>query len=202
MSRVSDAPAQTTARMLPPEHPATRDLSLFALIREDYAVHGREWQRPGFRAMAVYRFGVWCWRIRSRPLRGVMRFFYRRLFVRIRNRYGIEIPAAAQLGRRIVIEHQHGIVVHGHCVIGNDCRIRQGVTLGNKLGGDRRHDAPILGERVDVGAGAKVLGKITIGDDARIGANAVVLLNVPAGATAVGVPATVRGAATAHQAAR
>lgn len=186
------APPRMIAGALPPESPHTRDIGLIALIREDLAAHRGDWTRPGFRAMAVYRIGVWRWRIKSRIARALFSFLYRRLFIRVRNRYGIEIPASTQIGRRVVIEHQHGIVIHGHCVIGNDCRIRQGVTLGNKLGGDRRHEAPILGDRVDVGAGAKVLGRITMGDDAIIGANAVVLIDVPAGAVAVGVPATVR----------
>ena len=169
-----------TPASIPPESPHTRGIGLIALLREDLAAHRGEWTRAGFRAIAVYRFGVWCWRIRVRPVRFVMKWIHRRMFLRVRNRYGIEIPPAAQIGRRVTFEHQHGIVIHGHCVIGNDCTIRQGVTLGNK-NNERRHDAPTLGERVDVGAGAKVLGRVNIGDGARIGANAVVLIDVPAG---------------------
>ena len=73
-------------------------------------------------------------------------------------------------------------------VIGDDCVLRQGVTLGNRYL-DRPGDAPVLGRRVNVGAGAKLLGPVQIGDDAVIGANAVVLHDVPAGATVVGIPA-------------
>jgi serine acetyltransferase len=180
------------------ESPHTRGIGLWTLVREDYAMHGRDWTRPGFRAVAVYRFGVWRMRVRSNLLRLPLSWLYRRMFVRVRNVYGIELPFSAQVGRRLVIEHQHGIVVHGNTVIGNDCYIRQGCTLGNKSL-DAIHDAPTLGDRVNVGAGAKVLGKVTIGDGAAIGANAVVVKDVPAGATAVGIPAQIRFAADARR---
>ena len=88
----------------------------------------------------------------------------------------------------VVIEHQSGIVIHGNSEIGDECVIRQGVTLGNKTP-DRPHDAPKLGKRVNVGAGDKILGAVTVGDNATIGANSVVLKNVPAGMIAVGLPA-------------
>jgi serine O-acetyltransferase len=168
----------------------TRHLSLSALVREDYVRHGCDWTRPGFRAMAVYRFGVWRMRIGSRLLRAPLSFLYRRLFIRVRNRYGIELPFSAQLGRRVTLEHSHSIVIHGNSVIGNDCYIRQGCTLGNKSL-DAPFDAPILGDRVNVGAGAKLLGRVIVGDDATIGANAVVVRHVPAGAVAMGIPAQI-----------
>jgi serine O-acetyltransferase len=79
-------------------------------------------------------------------------------------------------------------VIHGNSEIGDDSILRQGCTLGNKSL-DRPHDAPKLGKRVNVGAGAKILGAITVGDDAVIGANSVVLKDVPAGMIAVGLPA-------------
>lgn len=164
--------------------------SLLALVREDYAAHGRDWTKPGFRAMAVYRFGVWRMGVRTKLLRAPLSMIYRAMFRYVRNRYGIEVPFSATIGRRVIIEHQSGIVVHGDAVIGDDSIIRQGVTLGNKTL-DRPFDAPVLGKRVNVGAGAKVLGAVRIGDGASIGANAVVLQDVPAGALAVGVPAKI-----------
>jgi serine O-acetyltransferase len=91
----------------------------------------------------------------------------------------------------VVIEHQGCIVIHGNCEIGDDCIIRQGVTLGNR-NLDRPFDAPRLGRRVNVGAGAKILGAVDVGDGAAIGANAVVLEDVPAGDLAVGVPARIQ----------
>ncbi len=164
---------------------------LFALIREDYNVHGRDWTLPGFRAVAVARFGTWRMGIKPTILRAPLSILYRFMYRRIRNRYGIELPYATELGRRVVFEHQHGIVIHGCAKIGDGCIIRQGVTIGNRTL-DKPLDAPTLGKNVNVGAGAKILGGVTIGDDAVIGANAVVLRDVPAGALAVGVPAVIK----------
>ena len=163
---------------------------LFALWHEDWVTHGRDWTRPGFRAVAVHRFGVWRMTVKPRLLRVPLSVIYRFLFRYVRNHYGIELLYTVQLGRRVTFEHQHGIVVHAACRIGDDCYIRQGVTIGNRSL-DRPNEVPVLGHRVNVGAGAKVLGAVTIGDDAAIGANAVVLDDVPAGATAVGIPARV-----------
>jgi serine O-acetyltransferase len=164
--------------------------SLLSLLREDYCAHGCDWSRPGFRAVAVYRLGVWRMTIRSKVLRAPFSLLYRFLFRRVRNGYGIEVPYSAKIGRRVIFEHQSGIVIHGNAVIGDDCIIRQGVTLGNKTLA-RPFDAPVLGRGVNVGAGAKLLGGVTIGDHASIGANAVVLCDVPAMATAVGIPARI-----------
>lgn len=172
------------------ESPHTADIGLMVLLREDLQAHGSDWTRPGFRAVAVHRFGVWRMRVRNKFLRALLSWLYRRLYIRVRNRYGIELPYSAKLGRRVVIEHQGAIVIHGDCVIGNDCHIRQGCTLGNKTL-DRPFDAPTLGDHVNVGAGAVILGKVTIGDGANVGANAVVVKDVPAGAMAVGVPAKI-----------
>ncbi|MBF2049604.1 MAG: serine acetyltransferase [Elainella sp. C42_A2020_010] len=157
-------------------------------IREDWQAHGRDWTKPGFRAVAVYRFGVWRMQIKPKLLRAPFSLLYRSLYRKIRNGYGIDLPYTVKLGRRVVIEHQNGIIIHGFSVIGDDCIIRQGVTLGNRYL-DRPDEAPKLGARVNVGAGAKILGDVTIGDDASIGANAVVLSDVPNGQTAVGIPA-------------
>ncbi len=163
---------------------------LLEQIKEDWIAHKRDWTRPGFRAIAVYRFGVWRMSVQTKILRAPLSIVYRWMYRKCRNQYGIELPYSARLGRRVIIEHQHGIVIHGNCEIGDDCIIRQGVTLGNKTL-DRPEDAPKLGNRVNVGAGAKILGAVIIGDDASIGANAVVLKDVPAGAVAVGIPAKV-----------
>jgi len=163
---------------------------LFALIKEDWIAHGRDWTKPGFRAVAIYRFGVWRMSVGNKILRAPFSIVYRMMFRRCRNHYGIELPYSAVLGRRVVIEHQSGIVIHGNCQIGDDSIVRQGCTLGNKSL-DKPFDAPKLGKRVNVGAGAKILGAVTLGDGASVGANAVVLIDVPAGATAVGIPAKI-----------
>ena len=175
-----------------PVESSERSPGLWALIREDHRAHERDWTRPGFRALAVHRFGNWRMKIRPKLLRAPFSLLYRFLYRYCRNVYGIELPYRAQIGRRVIFEHQHGIVVHGHCRIGDGCYIRQGVTLGNRRL-DRPLEAPTLGRNVNVGAGAKVLGAITVGDNAAIGANAVVLDNVPAGRTVAGIPAQVVG---------
>ena len=164
---------------------------LIALIREDWHAHGRDWTRPGFRALAVHRFGTWRMGVRAKPLRAPLSILYRMLERHCRNVYGIELPYSALVGRGVVIEHQGGIVVHGASVIGDRCIIRQNCTLGIRRM-DALADAPILGEGVQLGAGAVVLGRVRLGDGAMVGANAVVMCDVPAGALAVGVPATIR----------
>ncbi len=103
---------------------------------------------------------------------------------------GIEIHPGAQLGRRVFIDHGMGVVIGETTIVGDDCTLYQGVTLGGtSLSPGKRH--PTLEAGVVVGAGAKVLGPITIGMDAKIGSNAVVVSSVPASATAVGIPAKI-----------
>lgn len=126
--------------------------------------------------------------VQPKVLRAPFSLLYRAMYRHVRNVYGIDLPYTVQLGRRVIIEHQSAIVIHGDCQIGNDCVLRQGVTLGNRYL-EKPLEAPKLGDRVNVGAGAKILGKITLGNDVNIGANAVVLIDVPAGGTAVGIPA-------------
>jgi serine O-acetyltransferase len=163
---------------------------LWQQIQEDWVAHGQDWTKPGFRAVVVHRFGVWRMKIQPIWLRAPFSMLYQALYRKVRNNYGIELPYTVELGRRVVIEHQGAIVIHGYCSIGNDCIIRQGVTLGNRYL-DKPLEAPKLGACVNVGAGAKIFGNVTIGDNANIGANAVVLQDVPSGSTAVGIPARI-----------
>lgn len=128
--------------------------------------------------------------VRQKLLRAPLSLIYRWLFRHCRNVYGIELPYSAQVGQRVVIEHQGGIVIHGASIIGDGCIIRQGCTLGLRRINEP-NAAPILEANVELGAGAVVLGQIRIGCGARIGANAVVLIDVPAGAFALGVPARI-----------
>ena len=144
----------------------------------------------GFWALQVYRLGHLRYRFRSRLVRyplGVLHLFLAKLAEML---CGVTIGVSARIGRRLVIEHSGGIVVHGNAVLGDDCIIRQGVTIGNRRL-DRPLEAPHIGHRVNIGAGAKILGAVQVGDDAEIGANAVVITDVPAGALAVGVPARI-----------
>jgi serine O-acetyltransferase len=99
-----------------------------------------------------------------------------------------DIDPNVKLGARLKLPHPNGVVVHGNAVIGDDCMIMQQVTIGQLAG----PDVPVIGSSVYIGAGAKILGKVTIGNNARIGSNAVVLRDVPADHTAVGVPAEPR----------
>ena len=162
--------------------------TLWSQLREDWVAHGRDWTRPGFRAIAAHRFGNWRMGIKSRLLRAPFSLLYRSLYRWCRNIYGIELPYSAKVGRRVIIEHQGAIVIHGNAVIGDDCILRHGVTLGNRTL-DRPHEAPCVGKRVNIGTGAKILGAVSVGDGATIGANSVVLCDVPAQSVAVGVPA-------------
>jgi len=167
-----------------------QSFSLVVQIKEDWVCHDRDWTRPGFRAVAVHRFGVWRMQLKPKILRMPFSILYKMLFRKVRNTYGIELPYTVQLGRRVVIEHQGNIVIHGSCLIGDDCIIRQGVTIGNRHL-DRANEAPKLGDHVNIGAGAKLFGAITIGNNVNIGANAVVLEDVPDGMTAVGIPSRI-----------
>lgn len=168
----------------------TIELGLWEQIKEDWITHGRDWTKPGFQAVVVQRFGVWRMQIKSLIVRAPFSFLYRMFYRKIRNTYGIELPYTVLLGRRVIVEHQHGIVIHGNSVIGDDCIIRQGVTIGNRYL-DQPFEAPKLGKRVNIGAGAKILGNVTIGDDVCIGANAVVISDIPSGQTVVGIPAKI-----------
>ncbi len=111
---------------------------------------------------------------------------------------GADVAWEAQIGSGLRLYHPTGVVIGPDVVMGNDCVIQQGVTLGG-FGGDEqpeRTESPLIGDRVRVGAGARILGPIKVGDDAVVGANAVVLCDVPAGFVAVGVPARARPAST------
>jgi serine O-acetyltransferase len=161
---------------------------MFELIREDWRTHERDIWRQGFWALMIYRFGRWRYGLPG-WVRKPFSFVYKLLKFSSQVLTGIDLPCETTVGRRLRIEHFGGIIVSGDTVIGDDVVIRNGVTLGLRRTGER--GAPILGNRIDIGAGAKLLGRIEIGDDAVIGANAVVLQDVPPGALAVGIPARI-----------
>lgn len=135
---------------------------------------------PGMRAIWAYRRQHWWW-THGHPL------FARWLSTRSRRKFGVEIHPGATIGRRFVIDHGMGIVVGETTIIGDDCMLYQGVTLGGtgKVSG-KRH--PTLGNGVTVGVGASVLGDITLGDRCKVGGGAVVVKDVPSDCTVVGVP--------------
>ncbi|MFL6665334.1 MAG: serine O-acetyltransferase [Rhizobacter sp.] len=139
---------------------------------------------PGLHALVLHRWAHGCWNHgwhwTGRFISNVSRWWT-----------GIEIHPGAHIGRRVFIDHGMGIVIGETAEVGDECTIYQGVTLGGTslYKGTKRH--PTLGRGVVVSAGAKVLGGFTVGDGARVGANAVLLKPVPAGATAVGIPARI-----------
>lgn len=163
---------------------------MFENIRADFRAHGSSWGAQGFWAMAVYRYGRWAYAIRSRWIRKVFATAYQVLYKLIQIVAGIELPCHVPVGKDFVIDHSGGIVVSGYAKFGDRCRIRTGVVVGLARVDDPC--APEFGDDVDVGAGAKVLGRIRIGNGVRIGANAVVLQDVPDGCVAAGVPAVIK----------
>ena len=134
---------------------------------------------PGVHALIWYRVSRFFWKIK-------FKFCARLIMNATRRTTGIEIHPAAQIGKRLFIDHGMGVVIGETSVIGDDCTIYQGVTLGG-TGKEHNKRHPTLGNNVVVGAGAKVLGNITIGNNVKIGANSVVLKDVPCDSTVVGV---------------
>jgi len=168
---------------------------MFARLREDIAcIRERDpaarsrWEvltcYPGLHALVMHRWAHALW---QHGLRWPARF------VSHVSRWltGIEIHPGAVIGRRVFIDHGMGLVIGETAVVGDECTLYHGVTLGGTSldKGAKRH--PTLGRGVIVSAGAKVLGGFTVGDGARVGSNAVLLQPVPAGATAVGIPARI-----------
>lgn len=169
---------------------------LLALLREDLQAARR--RDPAARSALEVALGypgvhaIWAHRIVHRMWREPgLRLPARLLSQLVRAATGIEIHPGAQIGRRLFIDHGMGVVIGETSVVGDDVVLFHGATLGGKsMKRGKRH--PTLGDGVMVGAGAKILGPVWVGDNAQVGANAVVVKDVPPGAIAVGVPATVR----------
>ncbi|MEW4566928.1 hypothetical protein AB1L88_03585 [Tautonia sp. JC769] len=190
-----DAPTPTTPEAPPEVNRGDRNLnppglSLWELLREDLRTHDGDWTEPGFLAVAVHRFGNWRMGLRPKPLRAPMTLLYKILARRVRIGYGIKLDYTVRLGRRVRIWH-HGGMVLGARSIGDDVHIRQNTTFGVARRGDSPALKPVIGDRVDIGCGVCILGHVTIGDGSAIGANAVVLADVPPRSLAVGIPARV-----------
>lgn len=163
---------------------------MFDNIRQDLRNHGDSIGAQGFWVMAVYRFGRWRYGVRPPLLRKLMSLCYHVAYKFVQILTGVELPCEVEIGRNFVIDHFGGIVVSGYAKFGDDCRIRTGVVVGLARVDDPC--APVIGNGVDIGTGAKVLGRIRIGNNVLIGANAVVVSDVPDDSIAVGIPATSR----------
>jgi serine O-acetyltransferase len=160
---------------------------MFENIRNDFEAHNRDW---GAQRFWGYRFGQWRYGVRPSLIRKLGSLIYKILFKFVQIISGIELPREAMLGRNFVIDHFGSIIVSGYARFGDNCRIRNRVVVG--LRRLEEHFAPVIGNNVDIGAGAKLLGRITIGDNSIIGANAVVLDDVPENSIAIGVPAIIK----------
>ena len=163
---------------------------MFKHLKEDLKSYKGDWSCQGFWVMIVYRFGRWRYTIKSGLLRKPFSLLYKILYKFIQVITGIELPCEVTVGKNFRIDHFGGIIISGFASFGDNCVIRDGVTVGL-----RRVDDPVapqIGNNVDIGTGAKVLGGITIGDNVVIGANAVVLEDVPPNSIAVGVPARIK----------
>ena len=179
---------------LPPLNRGDKNLNppgigFLALLREDLRTYDHDLTEPGFWAVALHRFGNWRMDIRPKVLRAPFTILFRFLARLAELIGGIHLPYTVRLGRRVRIWHHGGIVLHARS-IGDDVHIRQNTTFGIATR-DQIRAIPIIGDRVDIGCGACVLGAVTIGHDSLIGANAVVVTDIPPNSTAVGIPARV-----------
>ena len=158
-----------------------------AQLYEDWLVHAKDWTKPGFRALAVHRFGAMLLKRKRGILTTVLSIFYTSMFRYVRNHYGIELRATTIVGRRFLLAHQHGIVIHPSTVFGDDVVVHQNVTIGES-NRDHKREAPRFGNRVSLGTGAVILGAVVIGDDVVIGPNVVITTNIPSGTTVYAQP--------------
>ncbi len=156
-------------------------------IRQDLRNHGGRWDAQGFWALIVYRFGRWRYGVRPALLRKLFSLIYKIAFKLVQILTGIELPCEVEIGRNFIIDHFGGIVISGYARFGDNCRIRNGVVVG--LQRLDEPTAPVIGNNVDIGAGAKILGPIKVGNNVVVGANAVVIRDVPDDCIAAGVPA-------------
>ena len=164
-------------------------IGFWALLREDLRTHDGNLFEQGFWAVAVHRFGNWRMGVRWKILRAPLTVLYRLLFKWVEWTCGITLPYTTRLGRRVRLWHHSGMILHARS-IGDDTHIRHNTTFG-VVRRDHNWEIPVIGERVDIGCGACVLGNVRVANDSVIGANAVVLQDIPPYSVAVGAPARV-----------
>ena len=168
------------------------ELSLREILAEDFSAYGRRLVEPGFWAVAVHRLGARLDKIEPAILRHPLEATHKLLSTAVDWVWGINIPKTTRLGRRVRIWHNGSIVLNARA-IGNDVQLRHDTTLGpvRMKDRDRPELLPIIEDGADIGSGACILGDVTLGKGALVGANSVVLRSVPPGVTVFGVPAKV-----------
>jgi serine O-acetyltransferase len=167
-------------------------MPLRELWAEDFATHDSLWLEPGFWAVAVHRLAARSQRAQSALLRRPLSLAHRVLSTGVDWMWGIRVPASTQVGRRLRIWH-HGSILLNARSIGNDVHIRQDTTLGpvRDRDADKPTCLPVVEDNVDIGSGACVLGGVHVGKGSFVGANSVVIQEVPPGTTVFGVPARI-----------
>jgi serine O-acetyltransferase len=197
---VSESPPPKTQPSLQQDGSASADedqraaeaLPLRELWAEDFETHDRLWLEPGFWAIAVHRLGARSQRLKSPILRRPLALAHQILSTGVDWVWGISLPASTQIGRRLRIWHHGSILLHARS-IGNDVHIRQDTTFGPLRARDagRPECLPVVEDNVDIGSGACVLGGVHLGKGSFVGANSVVMQEVPPGVTVFGVPARI-----------
>lgn len=190
----NDAPLSTAAVQQVPSSMGTTnqnpaDIGFLALLREDLLVHDSKLLEQGFWALAVHRFGNWRMSLPSKLLRLPFSITYKLMYRFVEWTCGISLPYTVKVGRRVRLWHHGGMILHAES-IGDGVQIRQNTTFGVART-NHNFELPVIEAGADIGVGACLLGDIRIGQNAVIGANAVVLSDVPDHAVAVGVPAKV-----------
>lgn len=160
----------------------------------DYVTHGRRWQNRGLWAMAIYRFGRWVSSLRPSPFKLILDKAYGLISVFGPILTGVALDRETQVGKQLHIVHPGMVLIHPKTVIGDRVGLMHGVTLGTS---PTSPGTPTIGNDVFIGAYATILGGVKIGDGAKIAANSLIICDVPAGATAIGVPAKVYPLVTA-----
>jgi len=164
-----------------------KGIGFWALVVEDFCTHEGDWLSQGFWALFWHRFGNWRMGVGPKLLRAPLSLIYKLMAKACEWFGGILLPYTVRVGRRVKLEHFGGMILVAQ-TIGDDVIIRQNTTFGI-VGLHALTARPVIGNRVQIGAGAVILGGIHVGDDAIIGANAVVVRPVPAHAVMGGVPA-------------
>jgi serine O-acetyltransferase len=170
----------------------SEELSLRELLAEDFATHDRLWLEPGFWAVAAHRLGARASQVSPAILRRPFLAAHKVLATTIDWVWGISLPNATRVGRRFRIWH-HGSILLNARSIGNDVHVRQDTTFGPVRMADagRPECLPVIEDGADIGSGVCVVGDVHVGKGAFVGANSVVIQQVPPGAVAFGVPARI-----------